>query len=258
MKVRVGNIEHDLRVEAAFSVPRLGFMDNFFSVAQSMLPLGIRPTKFTGAFWEQCLDRVLLQLMERTDWILVCDYDSIFDADTITRLMSAALISGYDAVAPLQTKREEGMPMFTPEGHDGSIGMVQLPNTWFEAIVQPVDTAHFGCTLIRSSALQNTPAPWFQGTPCPDGHWGDAPAGQKGRTDPDIYFWKQFKKAGHSVGLAPQVSIGHAELQITWPGRDLKPIYQYPTHYWNSGGKRPAAAWGSDEHAEASQCQQTT
>ena len=150
MKVRVGSVEHDLRVEAAFSVPRLGFQDNFFCTMQSLLPLGIRPTKFTGAFWEQCLDRILLEMIERTDWIVVVDYDSVYEADTIQRLMTAAMISGYDAVAPLQTKRDDGVPMFTPEGHDGSIGMVQLPNTWFEAIVQPVATAHFGCTLVRS------------------------------------------------------------------------------------------------------------
>lgn len=253
MKVRVGNVEHDLRVEAAFSVPRLGFMDNFFCVAQALLPLGIRPTKYTGAFWEQCLDRVLRELVDRTDWILVCDYDSVFEADTIQRLLTAALVSGYDAVAPLQAKRDDGIPMFTPEGHGHKIGLVQLPNTWFEAVVQPVESAHFGCTLIRSAALKRTPAPWFLGTPRPDGHWGDAaPGDETHRVDPDIHFWRTFKTAGNTLGIAPQVAIGHAELKITWCGRDLKPVYQTPTDYWNKGGRRPAAAWGSEEHAESS------
>jgi len=252
VKVRVGNVEHELRVEAAFSVPRLTFSDNFFCTAQALLPLGIRPTKFTGAFWEACLDRVLIDMVERTDWILVIDYDSVFEADTVQRLMTAAMVSGYDAVAPLQTKRDEGMPMFTPEGHDGSIGLVKLPNTWFESIIQPVDTAHFGCTLIRSEALKRTPAPWFLGTPRPDGHWGDAPPGEPNRIDPDIHFWRQFKKAGNTLGIAPQIAIGHAELKFTWPGRDLKPVYQTPTSYWAAGGRRPAEAWGSIEHGEAS------
>lgn len=250
MKVRVGQVEHEVSIEAAFSVPRLGFQDNFFCVMQSLLPLGIRPTKFTGAFWEQCLDRVLSDMIERTDVILVCDFDSVFEADTIQRLLTAMLISGYDAVAPLQTKRDEGVPMFTPEGHDGSIGLVQLPNSWFEAVIQPVDTAHFGCTLIRSSALKRTPAPWFLGTPRPDGHWGDAPAGETTRTDPDIHFWRQFKQAGNTLGIAPQVAIGHAELKFTWCGRDLKPVYQSPSDYWNKGGRRPPEAWGSVEHGE--------
>jgi hypothetical protein len=252
VKVNVGQVEHDLRVEAAFSVPRLGFQDNFFTTMQALMPLGIRPTKFTGAFWEQCLDRVLVEMLDRTDWILVIDFDSVYEADTVQRLMTAAMVSGYDAVAPLQTKRDEGMPMFSPEGHDGTIGVVQLPNSWFEAVVQPVDTAHFGCTLIRSAALKRTPTPWFLGTPRPDGHWGDSQPGEPTRVDPDIHFWKQFRAGGNKLGLAPQVAIGHAELKITWPGRDLKPVYQAPSHYWANGAKRPAAAWGSDEHAEAS------
>ena len=252
MKVCVGNVEHDLRVEAAFSLPRLAFTDNYFCVMSALMPLGIRPTKFTGAFWEQCLDRVLVDMVERTDWILAIDYDTVFEADTVQRLMTAAMVSGYDAVAPLQTKRDDGVPMFTPEGHDGSIGMVQLPNSWFEAVIQPVDTAHFGCTLIRSEALKRTPAPWFLGKPCADGHWGDPQPGEPPRVDPDIHLWKQFKKAGNTLGLAPQIAIGHAELKITWPGRDLKPVYQTPSNYWNQGGRRPAEAWGSIEHGEAS------
>ncbi len=252
MKIRIGNVEHDITIEAAFSVPRLGFQDAFFCVMQSLIPLNIRPTKFVGAFWEQCLDRVLVDMVGRTDWILVCDYDSIFEADTIQRLLTAALASGYDAVAPLQTKRDDGMPMFTPEGHDGSIGVVQLPTKWFEAVVQPVQTAHFGCTLIRSEALKRTPTPWFLGTPRPDGHWGDAPEGEPPRRDPDIHFWSQFRAAGNKLGIAPQIAIGHAELKFTWPGRDLRPVYQTPTHYWNGGGRRPAEAWGSIEHGEAS------
>lgn len=252
MKVRVGNVEHEMRVEAAFSLPRLTFSDNFFCVAQALLPLGIRPTKYTGAFWEQCLDRVLLEMVDRTDAILVCDFDTVFEAETVQRLMTAMLVSGYDAVAPLQTKRDEGVPMFTPEGHDGSIGLVQLPHAWFEAVVQPVDTAHFGCTVIRSEAIKRTPTPWFIGTPKDDGHWGDAAAGEAGRRDPDIHFWKQFKAGGNKLGLAPQISVGHAELKITWPGRDLKPVYQTPADYWNKGGRRPPEAWGSPEHAEAS------
>ena len=242
MKVRVGQVEHDLRVEAAFSVPRLGFQDNFFCVMQSLLPLGIRPTKFTGAFWEQCLDRVLLDMLDRTDWILVIDFDSVFEADTIQRLMTAAMVSGYDAVAPLQTKRDEGVPMFTPEGHDGTIGMVQLPNTWFEAVVQPVATAHFGCTLIRSAALKRTPAPWFVGTPRPDGHWGDAPAGEPTRVDPDIHFWRQFRAAGNRVYITPRVSIGHGEYVSVWPGKDLQsPVFQYVGDYTANG--KPKTAW---------------
>jgi hypothetical protein len=104
----------------------------------------------------------MLDMIDRTDWILTVDYDSVFEAEAVTRLMTAALVSGYDAVAPLQTKRDDGVPMFTPEGHGHKIGLVELPNTWFEAVIQPVETAHFGLTLIRSSALKK---------PQPRGSW---------------------------------------------------------------------------------------
>jgi hypothetical protein len=252
MIVRVGQVEHDLRVEAAFSVPRLGFMDNYFTVMQSLMPLGIRPTKMTGAFWHACMDRVLLEMVERTDWILCCDYDSVFEADTVQRLMTAAMVSGYDAVAPMQVKRDEGIPMFTPEGC-GGIGKVELPTSWFEAAIQPVETAHFGCTLLRSAGLKRLKTPWFLGTPAEDGHWGDAPEGQASRIEEDIHFWKQWRASGLTLGIAPQVAIGHAELVFTWPGRDLKGVFQYPSKYWAAGGRRPAEAWGSVEHGEASQ-----
>jgi len=252
VKVRVGQVEHDLRVEAAFSLPRLTFTDNFFCVMQALLPFGIRPTKYTGAFWEQCLDRVLLDMIDRTDWILCCDFDTVFEADTLQRLMVAAMVSGYDAVAPMQTKRDEGVPMFTPEGHGHKIGMVQLPNTWFEATIQPVDTAHFGCTLLRSSALKRTQTPWFLGTPAANGHWGDVAEGEAPRVDPDIHFWRQWKASGNTLGMAPQIAVGHCELKITWPGRDLKPVFQTPNDYWRLGGRRPSEAWGSVEHGESS------
>jgi len=51
MLVRVGDSQVDVRVEAVFSMPRLGFNDNFFTWCQALMPLGIRPTKVTGAFW---------------------------------------------------------------------------------------------------------------------------------------------------------------------------------------------------------------
>ena len=253
MRFTVGNVEHDLRVEAACSYPRLAFTDNLFAMFQAFLPHGIKPTRFVGAFWDQCLDRVLLDLVDRTDWIVVTDYDSVFEADTIQRLMAVALATGYDAVAPLQAKRDNGAPMFTPAGHSG-IGMVELPNSYFEALVQPVETAHFGCTILRSAALKRLPAPWFQSSPTGSGHWGDALDGEADRVDADIYFWRHWRANGNTLGIAPQVAIGHAELQITWPGRDLKPICQYPADYWAQGGRRPAKAWGSIEHAEASTC----
>jgi hypothetical protein len=71
-----------------------------------------------------------------------------------------------------------------------------------------------------------------------------------------ISLWVQnrvyVKAGGNTLGIAPQIAIGHAELKFTWPGRDLKPVWQSPSQYWSAGGKRPPSAWGSIEHGEAS------
>lgn len=252
MRVVVGNVERDVKVAACLSVPRLGFQDNFFTAYSALAPHGIQIVKGTGAFWDQTMSRILTDLSAEEadfDFIITLDYDSVFEPDCVTRLMSAILISGVDAIAPLQTKRDDKTLMFTPKGMATDSGpvTVTLPMEWWEKIAQPVDTAHFGLTVIRTAALRRTPKPWFLGVPNADGDWGD------GRRDPDIFFWHKFREAGNTVAVCPQVAIGHAELVITWPDQKLKAIYQYPTHYWDAGGKRPPEAWGSEDHAAKSE-----
>jgi hypothetical protein len=224
-------------------------MDNYYCSVQAFTQFGIPMSKGTGAFWDQTMNRILTeQCKEEHDntFVITMDYDSVFEPDCVSRLIAAACISGYDAVAPLQTKRDDQKLMFTPPGLAGTDGKVTLDNEWFEKLVQPIDTAHFGLTVIRCSALRRVPKPWFLGVPGDDGDWGE------GRVDPDIYFWKKFRESGNTLGLCPQVAIGHAELVITWPDQRLKTVQQYPTHFWNNGGRRPPEAWGSEDHLRKS------
>ncbi len=66
--------------------------------------------------------------------------------------------------------------------------------------------------------------------------------GGDGRTDADIWFWKQFRKAGNRVYVSPRVSIGHGEWVSVWPGKDLqKPVFQYVSDYTANG--KPKTAW---------------
>jgi len=250
MRVDVGGAVQDVQVAACYSVPRLGFQDNFFTAFSALAPHNVRIVKGTGAFWDQTMNRVLTDLSDEktgNQFVLCIDYDSVFEPDCVTRLLSAMLVSGYDALAPLQVKRDDKTLLFTPKGISTKGPCdVTLPSEWWSKPAQEVDTAHFGMTFLRCSALRRMPKPWFMGVPGEDGDWGD------GRTDPDIFFWKKWRECGNTVGVSPQVSIGHAELVITWPDRQLKPTYQYPAHYWNAGGRRPPEAWGSPEHAESS------
>jgi hypothetical protein len=250
MRILVGNVEHDVKVAACLSMPRLAFTDNFFTVTSTFAPHGIRVVKGTGAFWDQTMTRILTDLSKEesgNDFICTLDYDSVFEPECLPRLLSAILISGVDAIAPLQMKRDDKQLMFTPEGLGGKGEQtVTMPADWWEKPAQIVDTAHFGLTLIRTAALRRMTKPWFLGVPGEDGDWG------ADRQDPDIFFWHKFRECGNKLAVCPQVAIGHAELVITWPDQRLKAIHQYPTHFWNNDGRRPPEAWGSQEHAEKS------
>jgi hypothetical protein len=240
MLVKVGDTQVDVRVEAVMSVPRLGFMDNFYSWAQALMPLGIRPTKVTGAFWGQCLQRVCEQFVDKCEYLLTIDYDTFFTREDVEHLFALAMTFQCDAVTGLQTKREDGRPMLTLLGtldNPPDEGKTRLPASWFAEPVQEVDSAHFGCTVISTAALKRTPKPWFLGIPNGDGEWGE------GRTDEDIFMWKQFRKGGSRVYVSPRVVLGHGEYMVTWPGKQLdRPVFQYSTEFANTL-KRPETAW---------------
>jgi hypothetical protein len=240
MLVRVGDSQVDVRVEAVFSMPRLGFNDNFFTWAQALMPLGIRPTKVTGAFWDQCMQRVFEQFVDSCEYLLTIDYDTFFTKEDVEHIFALAMTFQCDAITGIQTKREDGRPMLTLPGmleNPPKDGHATLPLSWFAEPVQEVDSAHFGCTLISTKALKRTPKPWFWSRPDPNGGWGD------GRLDADIYAWKNFRDAGNRLYVSPRVVLGHGEYMITWPGSDLKQcVHQHATEFCQTS-KRPEAAW---------------
>ena len=239
MLVRVGNCEAEVRVAALMSTPRLGFTDNFFCVSAALAPHKIAPIKYTGAFWGQCVQRCMESVVDDHDVILTVDYDSIFTAQTVEALLALLMHSGYDALAPLQTKRESNAVMFAPPGVDES-KTTTVEDDWFDKAVRPAGTAHFGCTMIRTEAIKKMPKPWFSSKANDKGEWTG------GHTDEDIHFWREFTKAGNRLGIATNVSIGHAELMITWPSRQTQSgsVQQHTTSYWNSGQIPPEEAWG--------------
>ncbi len=240
MLVKVGGTEVEIRVEAVMSVPRLGFMDNFYSWAQALMPLGIRPTKMTGAFWGQCLQRVCEQFVDSCEYLLTIDYDTFFTRQDVEQLFAMAMTFQCDAITGLQTKREDGRPMLTLKGTldaPPEEGHTQLPASWFAEPVQEVDTAHFGLTVISTAALKRTKKPWFWSKPDPEGSWND------GRTDPDIWWWRNWRDSGNRVFVSPRVVLGHGEYVVTWPGKNLAaPVFQWTTEFTNTN-KPPESAW---------------
>lgn len=239
MLVRVGNCEAEVRVAALMSTPRLGFTDNFFCVAQALAPHKISPIKYTGAFWGQCLQRSMESVLETSDVILTFDYDTIFSAKTIEALLVLMMHSGLDAIAPLQTKRESNAVMFALPGIKPE-DQTNVEEDWFKKPVQRVATAHFGCTFLRTEALKRVPKPWFLAKA------NEAGGFDGGHVDEDIAFWRAWEAAGNTLGISTHISVGHAELMITWPSRSAEGgvVQQHTTNYWNSGQKAPESAWG--------------
>jgi hypothetical protein len=239
MLIRVGNVEAEIKVAAVMSTPRLGFTDNFFCVSSALAPHGISPIKVTGAYWGQCLQRAMEQVIDNNDVILTIDYDTVFNSKTVDALLALLMHSGYDAIAPLQTKREANAVMFALAGNDAD-EKTTVDNDFFQKVVQPVETAHFGLTFLRTSALKKMKKPWFLAKANTDGEWTG------GHVDEDIAFWKSWAACGNKLGLATHVSVGHAELMVTWPSRKHEggKVQQHTTEYWNGGQRAPEDAWG--------------
>ena len=260
MKLLIGNVQHEIKVAACYSVPRLGFQDNATTAYDAFAPHGVTMHKGTGAFWDQTMSSIMTtasSVESGNDFLVTVDYDSVFEPECFTRLMTAMLVSGVDAIAPLQTKRNDQMIMFKPLEEEfeksktvpgvPNAHRITLPTTWFDSPAQPVASAHFGLTIFRCSSLRKMPKPWFVGIPGPDGDW------LEGHLDADINYWSMFRKAGLVVAICPQVAIGHAELVITWPSQRLVDgIFQYPVDYWATVGRHPEA-WGSKEHGKKSE-----
>ena len=240
MIVKVGGTEVDIRVEAVLSMPRLSFTANHFAWAQALMPLGIRPTMGTGAVWSQVNSRIFEQFIDKAEYLLAIDYDTFFTKEDVEQLFAMAMTFQADAITGLQTKREDGRPMLTLKGtldNPPDEGSTKLPMSWFAEPVQEVDSAHFGCTVISTAALRRMKKPWFWSKPDPSGGWGE------GRTDDDIWFWRQWRDSGNRVFVSPRVVLGHGEYVVTWPGRDLgKPAFQWTSEF-TSTQKRPETAW---------------
>jgi hypothetical protein len=223
-----------LKIAGAMSVPRLGFQDNFFCWADALLPLDILPTKYDGAFWGQCLERVMMDQLD-ADWILAVDYDSVFTRQTVEDLIRlASLHPEADAIAALQLRRGGNTPLATVKGPDGQL-VGRLSFEELKRDLLQVSTAHFGLTLIRTAALRKVPHPWFLGVPNSQGLWDD------GKVDDDTYFWQAWEKAGNTIYLAPHVVVAHGQFLLTWPGHDMQPVHQHPADFWEKG--LPEGVW---------------
>lgn len=216
---------------AVMSVGRLSFTENMFCATQVFTGRQINFIKHTGAYWGPCLERVLTGVMEADDvpeLIVVLDYDTVFDGRILDELCYLMVTHPEaDAIAPWQVKRECA-DMLTWITRDG-VKINSLDRSELDEELLTVDTAHFGLTLLRTSALKKLDHPWFQDHPNKDGKWGE------GRRDADISFWHKWREAGNTLFTASHVCIGHLQHVATWPSKTLVPIHQYLTDFQKHG-----------------------
>lgn len=224
-------------IQAVMSTPRLGFMDNFMCAMHVFPQAGINLRRVQGAFWGQCLERgIQACLDDGADIILTMDYDTVFDMHHLNELMYAVKsYPEYDAFAPLQVSRGNDQLLMCKVDESGTPIAEHSARPYIETDAVPVDSAHFGLTAIRASALRKMPKPWFKAEPAADGGWGD------GRVDDDIYFWRKLKRSGGQLAVCPRVAVGHMELMVRWPGPETQAIYQTVNEYHSQGA--PENVW---------------
>ena len=192
-----------IKISALMSVPRVGWNDAETCISRALSGFGIPTNRVTGVFWGQCMQRGFNAAIEKgTEYVLTIDYDSMFTEKHLQQLLNDFFSTpDADAMCALQRRRCSDAPLITKRDADGKVEIDGTP-------VQ-VSTGHFGLTLFRLDAFKRMEKPWFWETPDKDGDWGD------GRLDQDIFFWKQWQKAGNKLYMAPLVSIGHLELVVS-------------------------------------------
>lgn len=229
----------ELKVNAVMSVPRLGFMDTMFCAVEAFMPLRIKLSRHGGAFWGQSLTKAMEKAIEddAPDAILTLDYDSVFTKAHVARLIETMMAHAeIDALAAFQSNRHLPTPLFTVKDENG-VAQARLPLKDFETDVRRISSAHFGLTLIRTKALLALSKPWFHSVPDDEGRWQDDK-----KIDEDVNFWRKFEQEGFSLYLANRIVIGHSELMIRLPGKDLQAFY-YPMRSFNEKEGWPEETW---------------
>lgn len=189
---------------------------NYIEIAlrQAGIPLAVSG----GVFYGQCMQMMLEKAVEDGVEIgLTVDFDSVFTKKHIDLLLSRICFDDkIDAIAAMQCKRGARTPL-------ASCGKEQRIET--DGYPIRVDTAHFGLTAIDLRKLATVPKPWFHSKPAPDGTWSDD------KTDDDIWFWRQWQKAGNSLFMDTQCQIGHLEEVVTHfeeKDGEYQQVHSYP------------------------------
>ena len=214
-----------ITVAAVMTAPRseITYCRNIISNAlqQAGIPLNVT----LGVFYGQCMQTMLEDLVAKNvDYALTVDYDSLFTAKQIERLLQVIVENDHiDAVVPLQVRRGRPIMLGTVakrlRSQDGEHA-IEIDGSPIEA-----ETAHFGLTVIDLKKLAEVPKPWFMSQPDSQGSWGAE------KVDDDVYFWLKWKEAGNTVYFDPQTKIGHVEEMVAFHDENMQATHCYPKQW---------------------------
>ena len=225
-----------MKISAVMSVPRFGCHHVVDSLESATSKLGITLRRFYGPYWHQEMQDAFVHMVrEGAEMILTFDHDSMVTATQIELLIHHARDDDVHALAALQVSRACEAPLLSHE----NVRTVDGCNLVL------TDTAHFGCTAIKTAQLKEVALPWFWGIPDKSGCWrvqtpqplGIHPSLRAAHdwhpqgTDPDIWFWRQWKHANNSLYIDWDVRIGHMEEMVSY--YDAKGVIQrcYPDEW---------------------------
>lgn len=210
-----------IKISAFMTAPRYEntWARNYIEIAlkQSGIPLSVSG----GVFYGQCMQTMMERAIEDGVEIgLTIDFDSVFTKQHIDMLLSRICFNDeIDAIAPMQCRRGGTTPLATCGSERRVIA---------DGKPMKVTTAHFGLTAIDMRKLADVPKPWFWSQPADDGTWG----GEK--VDDDIWFWRQWGKAGNTLYMDTQCQIGHLEEVVTHfveQDGEYRQTHSYPSEW---------------------------
>lgn len=206
----------DIKIVALMSVPLCGWNPHYGLAGEALKSFGIPLRLAFGAYWHQGMSNLFEDCRdEGIDWILTLDYDSLFVAEHLDRLLGVfGARSDIDALAALQCKR----------GGD-EVPLLTTGTTEVEITGDPirVKTAHFGMTLLRVDALKRVPMPWFKSVPGEGGSYRNLD-----RVDADIFFWHEWERAANTAYVDPRCVIGHLQAMVA----DFDENYKVRHRHW--------------------------
>ncbi len=213
------------------SQPKFAFTGHEKCLIQLANKIGFDVQESCGAFWDRDITLATMAAINRfdPDFLMYSDYDSVFEADDVLKLIEALNNDPtMAAIGSVQMSRHNDRPLVL----DGELD--------FSKPLTKVRFQHFGLTLVRREVYDELRHPWYWSVPGKNekGEW-DWTAWAK--SDADITFWRSLELMGFNVYQHNEVCIGHIIQAVKYPRDSGKGVQLIPIeNYWRCGKPKDA------------------